>query len=470
MGDIGVIILAAGKGTRMRSSRVKVLHEICGVPMLAYPIELARDLRPERIAVVVGFQAAEVRKTFADRLAREGMDEKVVWVEQAEQLGTGHAVTCAREPFDSFPGEIVILYGDVPLLRAEMIEALLGRHRSCGAAATVLTVILDDPTGYGRIIRDPDGEIARIVEHRDAGPDELAVHEINTGIYCFDGSFLFEALDRLGDANDQGEYYLTDIVEIARDEGRTVAGLEAWDRREVEGINNRRELAEAVRTVQREILDWRMLAGATIVDPDATYIEREVRIGKDTVIEPGCTIRGATRIGEGCTIEYGSRITDSEIEDGVHIKSGSVIDRSRIAREATVGPMANIRPGCDIGPRARIGNFVELKKAIVGEETRVAHLTYLGDAELGRNVNIGCGTITCNYDGVDKHRTVIEDDVFVGSDTQLIAPVRVGRGAYVGSGTTVTLDVPPNALAVGRARQKNIADGAKIMRQKKEKK
>ena len=438
--------------------------------MLAYPIELARDLRPERIAVVVGFQAAEVRKTFADRLAREGMEEKVAWVEQVEQLGTGHAVACAREPFASFPGDIVILYGDVPLLRPETIEELLDRHRSCGAAVTVLTVTLDDPTGYGRIIRDPDGEIARIVEHKDAGPGELTVREINTGIYCFDGSFLFKALDRLGDVNIQGEYYLTDVVEIARDEGRTVAGLEAGDRREVEGINNRRELAETVRTVQMEILDRLMLAGVTIADPAATTIEREVRIGKDTVIEPGCTIRGETRIGEGCTVEYGSRITDSEIEDGVHVKSGSVIDQSRIATEATVGPMANIRPGSDIGPRARIGNFVELKKAIVGEETRVAHLTYLGDAELGRNVNIGCGTITCNYDGVEKHRTVIEDDVFVGSDTQLIAPVRVGRGAYIGSGTTVTLDVPPNALAVGRARQKNIADGAKIMWKKKEKK
>ncbi len=470
MGDIGIIILAAGKGTRMRSARVKVLHEICGVPMLAYPIELARELRPARIAVVVGFQAADVRKTLADRLAREGMEEKVAWVEQAEQLGTGHAVACARSTFASFSGDIVLLYGDVPLLRPETIEALLDRHRSCGATATVLTVNLEDPTGYGRIVRDPDGGIARIVEHRDAGPDELALREINTGIYCFDGSFLFEALERLGDGNDQGEYYLTDVVEIAREAGRTVAGLEAGNPHEVEGINNRRELAEAVRTVQREILDRLMLAGVTLVDPAATTIERDVRIGTDTVIEPGCTIRGATWIGERCTVEYGNRIVDSEIEDGVHVKSGSVIDGSRIGREATVGPMANIRPGSDVGPRARIGNFVELKEAIVGEECRVAHLTYLGDAELGRNVNIGCGTITCNYDGVDKHRTIIEDDVFVGSDTQLIAPVRVGRGAYIGSGTTVTKDVPPNALAVGRAKQKNIEDGAKIKSEKKEKK
>jgi len=469
MADIGVIILAAGKGTRMRSDRVKVLHEICGVPMLAYPLELARELRPERIAVVVGFQAGDVREAFAGRLAREGMEEKVSWVEQAEQLGTGHAVACAREQFASFHGAIVILYGDVPLLRPDTIEELLDRHRTCEAAVTILTVNLEDPTGYGRILRAPDGEIAQIIEHKDAGPEELAVREINTGIYCFDGSFLFKALERLGDANVQGEYYLTDVVEIARDEGRPVAGLEAGDPSEVVGINNRRELAEAVRTVQREILDRLMIAGVTLVDPATTYIEREVRIGKDTIIEPGCTIRGATRIGEGCTVEYGSRITDSEIEDGVHVKSGSVIDQSSVAQDASVGPMANIRPDSHIGPRARIGNFVELKKATVGEETRVAHLTYLGDADVGRNVNIGCGTITCNYDGVKKHRTVIEDDVFVGSDTQLIAPVKVGRGAYIGSGTTVTLNVPPMALAVGRAKQKNIPDGAKIMSKKKKK-
>ena len=342
MGAIGVVILAAGKGTRMKSVKAKVLHEICGVPMVDYPIRLARALEPAKIAVVVGFQGEAVREALSGHETREETPGGLTWVEQAEQLGTGHAVACAREPFADFTGDLVILYGDVPLLRLDTVERLLEVHRTRSAAVTVLTVNLEDPSGYGRMVRDDAGEIARIVEHKDAGPETLAIREINTGIYCFDGAFLFRALEGLGDSNAQGEYYLTDLVETAREEGRTVAGLLAPDPKEVSGINNRRELAQAAAAVQRGILERHMLDGVTLVDPSATYIEAGVTIGRDTVIEPGCMIRGATTIGEACTVEQGCRISGAQIENSACIRAGTVVDGACVVRGATVGPLAHL--------------------------------------------------------------------------------------------------------------------------------
>lgn len=448
MKALASIILAAGQGTRMHSSRVKVLHLLAGKPLLHYPLVAARSIAAERIVVVVGHQAQEVKACLAA--------PDLTWVIQSPQLGTGHALMCSREALEGFAGDLLLLCGDIPLIRPATLERLVAFHRQEENAVTVLTAITKDPAGYGRIIRGGGGDIARIVEEKDASAQERAVMEINTGIYCFDAAFVFSALDGLCRQNAQNEYYLTDTVAIAASQGRRVGGVRASCAEEVMGINTRLDLARAYEVLRCEVLERLMRAGVTIIDPHHTYVEPDVQIGKDTTIYPNTYLSDATRIGEGCVIEPGCRIAASTLGDGVVVKSASVIEESVIRKGATIGPFAHVRPQSDIGEGARIGNFVEVKKSTIGPGSKASHLSYLGDASIGAGVNVGAGTITCNFDGVSKYATIIEDDVFIGSNTELVAPVRVGKGALVGAGSTITKDVPPGTLAIGRARQVNL--------------
>lgn len=448
MENVAAIILAAGKGTRMKSGLVKVLHPVAGRPMIAWPVYAARAAGAAPIVLVVGHQADAVLSAFhgsAD--IRSAM--------QAEQLGTGHAVACARDQLAGFCGTVLILCGDTPLLRVETLQGLIAFHREQGAALTVLTANVENPCGYGRVIRDGAGRVVRIVEQKDATPQEQAVCEINSGIYCMEAGFLFANIDSIGSDNAQQEFYLTDLVAIAAQGGLTCLGRPTDDADEIMGVNDRAQLAEAARILRRRINYDLMCAGVSLVDPQHTYIDQGVSIGPDTTIHPNCTISGATIIGAGCTIESNVSIDACSIGNKCHIKAGSVLEGSRLQAEVSVGPMAHLRPGTLLSDHVKIGNFVETKKIVMGEGSKASHLTYLGDAEIGRNVNIGCGTITCNYDGVNKHRTVIGDDVFIGSDVQLVAPVTVGRNSLVAAGTTVTVDVPPDSLAISRVAQVN---------------
>ncbi|MDE3119397.1 MAG: bifunctional UDP-N-acetylglucosamine diphosphorylase/glucosamine-1-phosphate N-acetyltransferase GlmU, partial [Nitrospirota bacterium] len=384
----------------------------------------------------------------------------VLIAEQRQQLGTGHAVMQARGAFLRARGApasaYVILNGDTPLLREETLRALLRLHESQRATVTILTALLDDPSGYGRVVRQGiEGPVLRIVEDRDATATEAAIREINVGTYVVDGSFLFEALDKLEPRNAQQEYYLTDIVGLAVERGLTVAAMAAPSAEESLGINTRQQLATAERVIRQAICARWMEAGVTLRDPATTWIDHDVEIGRDTVLYPNVTLEGRTRIGEDCIIHAQTRITNSEVARGVVVQDGCVVKDARLDEGATIGPFAHLRPGSVLRKGAKVGNFVETKKAELGEGSKANHLSYLGDARIGRGVNIGAGTITCNYDGVHKHETVIEDDVFVGSDSQFIAPVTVGRGAMIAAGSTVTKDVPPDALAVARALQVN---------------
>lgn len=460
--DLSVILLAAGKGTRMKSDTVKVLHPIAGRPMLAYGLDLARELDPREILVVVGFQAERVRRAFPETGSR------VTWVLQPEQKGTADAVRWALPYLTRDLGTVLIHYGDVPLLRKETLLALLEEHRRSASKLTFLTACLDDPTGYGRIVRDGAGTFLRIVEEADATPQEKTLREVNTGITCVEIPFLREALDRLRDDNAQKEFYLTDLAAYAVSQGLRVGSLLAEDAFRALGINTRKDLAEAEICIRRSICDRWMLAGVTIEDPRHTYIDVTVTLEPDTRIGPNCHLRGRTRVGRDTVIDTGAVIADSTIGNGVLIRPYSVIQESEVHDQAVVGPMAHLRPGTVLEKGVRVGNFVEVKKSRLGERSKASHLTYLGDSDIGKDVNVGCGTITCNYDGVAKHRTIIEDEAFIGSDTQLVAPVRIGRGAYVGSGSTITRDVPPESLAVSRARQK-VIEGWAAQKGKKKK-
>ncbi|RMF94065.1 MAG: bifunctional UDP-N-acetylglucosamine diphosphorylase/glucosamine-1-phosphate N-acetyltransferase GlmU [Nitrospinota bacterium] len=442
MVQTGVIILAAGQGKRMKSRLNKVLHPLCGEPILSYPLRLARSLAAERVAVVVGHQAEEVKKRFPE--------EGFCFVHQSAPRGTGDAVRCSAPLFADFRGTVLVLFGDTPLLRPETVVELLQTHRHTGAAVTLLTALLPDPRGYGRIVRDEKGEVLRIVEEADASPAERKIQEINSGISCFDSTFLFPALDRLSPQNQQGEYYLTDLVGMAREEGRMVAARQAADWQEVMGIDDRRKLAQAEHLLRLQIAEQHMLNGVTILDPAHTYIDRAVEIGRDTVIYPNCYLQGETRIGDGCTILPNTFITSSTLEDEVVIKGYSVITESYIGAHSTIGPFAHLRPGSMLAERVKIGNFVEVKKSVIGEGSKASHLSYIGDTLMGKGVNIGAGMITCNYDGKQKAQTIIEDEVFVGSDSQFIAPIRIGRGSYIATGTTVRKDVPPESLVFNR--------------------
>jgi bifunctional UDP-N-acetylglucosamine pyrophosphorylase/glucosamine-1-phosphate N-acetyltransferase len=441
------VILAAGKGTRMKSELVKVLHPVAGRPMLAYPVAAARALGSSRIIVVAGHQKDKVEAAL--------QAQQVDIVLQAEQLGSGHAVLMAGPHLQGFEGDVLILCGDVPLITTATLEAFLAAHRQNQACVSVLTVELDNPAGYGRILRTGGGDLCGIIEHRDATEAQRAVREINTGIYCCRAPFLFEALGKLKTNNDQGEYYLPDIVTIAAAAGMKVQAVKTGDFEEVAGINDRAGLAKAEAAMQARIARQHMANGVTILDPHATYIEAAVQIGADTVLHPGTSLRGATRIGCGCTIDMHSVIKDSKIGNGVHIKPSCMIEESTIADNVAVGPFAHLRPQAVLDEGARVGNFVEIKKSRIGTGSKVNHLTYIGDATIGSGVNVGAGTITCNYDGRRKHPTVIEDNVFIGSNTALVAPVTIGKNALIGAGSTITKNVPENTLAVARSNQKN---------------
>jgi bifunctional UDP-N-acetylglucosamine pyrophosphorylase/glucosamine-1-phosphate N-acetyltransferase len=447
MSDLHIVILAAGKGTRMKSARPKVLHCASGLPLIEHVFRVAASLSPATTVVVVGHMAGAVTQALGKRLGLR-------FALQEPQLGTGHALLQAEPHLAGARGTLVMLSGDVPLLRPGTLRALVARHEQRRAAATVLTARLDQPGGYGRIVREK-GAIAAIVEEKDATPAERALDEINSGIYAFDVAPLFDALRRLGSANAQGEYYLPDLVRIYRARGLAVETLSLEDPREILGVNSRKELADVTAILKTRRIDELMAAGVTIVDPGSAWIGPDVEVGADTILHPGVYLEGRTRIGGGCEIHSGVRIVDSTIDDGVVINNFCVVLESHVRAGAKVGPFAHIRPQSDVGEGAHIGNFVELKKTTVGTGTKASHLTYLGDATIGERVNIGAGTITCNYDGTVKHPTVIEDGAFIGSDSQLVAPVRVGKGAYVAAGSSITEDVPAGALGIARGRQVN---------------
>ena len=459
MTAVATVILAAGQGKRMKSKRAKVLLSVAGRPMILYAVETARRLPSDKIIVVVAHQAEAVKDVLKDR--------PIQIVHQGRPLGTGHAVLQTESALADFNGPVLILNGDVPLITVETLQAMLKIHGNQGADLTLLTATLSNPEGYGRVIRDPDGGIRAIIEEADATPVQRAVREINTGFYLVNGPFLFEALKELSSDNAQKEYYLTDIVKAAVRRGRKLFAVPAQDPAEVMGINSRVDLARTEKIIARRIAERHMREGVTLLDPETTWIDAEVVIGRDTVLHPNVRLEGTTRIGEDCVIHSHTRLTDCRLGTAVTVKDSCVLSESVIEDGAAVGPFAHLRPGTVLHRGARIGNFVETKKAELGEGAKANHLTYLGDAVIGKGVNIGAGTITCNYDGMNKHRTVIEDDVFVGSDTQFIAPVRIGRGAVIGAGSTITKDVPPDALALSRVKQEIKKDWAKRRKMEK---
>jgi bifunctional UDP-N-acetylglucosamine pyrophosphorylase/glucosamine-1-phosphate N-acetyltransferase len=445
---INVLILAAGLGTRMKSERAKVLHRLGSRPLIAHMLRTAAQLDPEKVFVVVGHQAEQVEQ--AARAALEAsLAERLSFILQAEQRGTGHAVMCAQAALKEARGALLVIYGDVPLVRAETLRRLLAEHERGRHAATLLTTRLEQPYGYGRIVRDKRGELERIVEERDAAPAEREIKEINPGFYCFDVAALLSALGRLTTHNAQGEYYLTDVPELLRRDGRTVGTVFHEAAEELFGVNTRAELAATWKHLRREILNRLMAAGVTIVDPDSTYIDEEVQIGPDTVIHPQVIIEGASHIGRNCEIHSWSHLVNVEIGDQCQVQNCCVITDSKLAARNSVGPFAHLRTQAELAEEAVIGNFVEVKKSRLGRKSKAKHLTYLGDATLGDRVNIGAGTVTCNHDGKRKHQTHIEDDVKIGSDTMLVAPVRVGRGSVSGAGSVITKDVPPDSLVAG---------------------
>jgi bifunctional UDP-N-acetylglucosamine pyrophosphorylase / glucosamine-1-phosphate N-acetyltransferase len=475
MSDLHVVILAAGKGTRMKSSRPKVLHRVAGRPMIDYVLRAAEGLHPKTCTVVVGHMKESLRRGL------EGHD-RLSFVAQEPQLGTGHALLQTAPLLERETGVILLLSGDVPLLGGHTLAQLLAAHEENGAAATVLTTIVEQPYGYGRIVRvrpskhsgSPErpegrGRVARIVEERDASPAERKIVEINSGIYAFSIAPLFDALRGLAARNAQGEYYLTDLISIYRRQKLGVGAVVLGDPDEIRGINGRSELAEASRLVRQKKNEELMAAGVTIEDPATTYIDDTVVVGADTVIHPDVHLEGNTEIGAACEIHSGVRIINSVLADRVTVQNFCVVNGSRLASDVTIGPFAHLRPESDLRESVHIGNFVELKKVVLGAGTKAGHLTYLGDAVVGERVNVGAGTITCNYDGEQKHRTVIEDGAFIGSDSQLVAPVTVGRGAYVGSGATVRENVPAGALAVSAGKQRNIPDWKKTKKARSQK-
>jgi bifunctional UDP-N-acetylglucosamine pyrophosphorylase / glucosamine-1-phosphate N-acetyltransferase len=446
---VHVVVLAAGLGTRMKSSLPKVLHTVSGLPLIEHVLRIADTLAPASITLVVGHKAELVRRALGDR-------PNLQYALQEPQLGTGHALLQAEPALAGAAGTLVLLSGDVPLLRPASLRALVDRHRATGAVATLLTTILDRPDGYGRIIRE-SGRIAVVVEHKDATPAQLRTREVNSGIYAFEIAPLFDALRRIDSGNAQGEYYLPDLVRIYRQRGLTVGTVLLEDPGELLGVNSRQDLAAVATMLSATRNNELMASGVTLVDPATAYIGPDVTIGSDTILHPNVHLEGRTQIGSGCEIQSSVRIVNSTLADGVLVNNFCLIIDSLVDRGARIGPFAHLRPDSHVGEQAHIGNFVELKKTSMGRGSKANHLAYLGDAEIGEGVNIGAGTITCNYDGTRKHRTTIEDGAFIGSDSQLIAPVRVGRGAYVAAGSSITDDVPDGALAIGRGRQENKA-------------
>ncbi len=443
----------------MKSGLAKVLHPLAGRPMLMHTLENVLALKPEKTAVVIGHQAEKVKE-----LLPRGVTPAL----QKEQKGTAHAAGVGLDALRGADGVLLLVSGDTPLLGAQTLKGLIACHKRKKADITILTALIDEPFGYGRIVRE-DGKIKKIVEQKDASPSELKLKEINSGTYCFNIKSLKQALRHVRSANAQGEFYLTDVVEIVKRKGGKVAGMPVEEPMSALGINSRAELAAAEGEIRARINRRLMASGVTIIDPENTYISAEAKIAPDTIIHPGNTIDGRTEIGGGCILMPGNIISGSALGAGVIAKGYSVIEDSKIADKAQIGPFAHLRPGSVVGADARVGNFVELKKASLGEGSKASHLSYLGDALVGRNVNIGAGTITCNYDGFSKFRTVIGDDVFVGSDSQFIAPVTVGKGALIAAGSTITKDVPQDALALSRTPQVNKENWAKENRSRKKK-
>jgi len=448
--NLAVVILAAGMGKRMKSDIPKVLHPVLGRPMLSYVLDAVSNLSPKRVVVVVGHGAEDVKKLSSSK--------KITYVAQTKQLGTGHAANCANSALKSFKGNILIINGDFPLITSSTLKKFVNNHQKNAADVSILTALVDDPYGYGRIKRDQKGDVIGIVEEKEANREERFIDEINSGTYCVKSSFLWNALNKVNTRNKQKEYYLTDIVEQAYKNSLKINGAIISDSDEVLGVNVRSDLS-----LVESILKWRtnenlMRSGVTLIDPETTYISPEVKVGRDTTIYPNTHIYGNSQIGRSCVIGPSTWIEDSKFGNGITVKSSCYITSAIIKNNVTIGPFAHIRPEAEIMDGAKIGNFVEIKKSKIGRGSKVPHLSYVGDATLGKDVNIGAGTITCNYDGFEKHKTLIEDNVFIGSDTMLVAPIKVGKGSTTGAGSTISKDVPRDTLAIGRARQTIIKD------------
>lgn len=448
-----VIVLAAGAGTRMKSATQKTLHEIGGRSLLSHSVHAAVGLNPDNVVVVVGHQREQVVPA-VDTLADE-LGCKLTTAVQEEQLGTGHAVQCAMAGLEDFQGTVIVTNADVPLLRPETLDHLREHHESAGAGVTVLSVELADATGYGRIVRDDNKQVTAIVEHKDASEKIREITEINSGVFAFDAAILRDALTQLNTDNAQGELYITDVLAIAREAGHGVGAYVAADAGELAGVNNRVQLAEAGKEFNRRTVEAAMLGGATIVDPATTWIGADVTVGQDVTIHPGTQLWGKTSIADGAEIGPDSTLTDVVVGKNARVIRAHA-ESSRIGAEANVGPFTYLRPGTELGNNAKLGGFVETKKATIGEGSKVPHLTYVGDATIGKHSNIGASSVFVNYDGVNKNHTVVGDHVRTGSDTMFIAPVTVGDGAYSGAGTVIKDDVPPGALAVSGGRQRNI--------------
>lgn len=441
------VVLAAGQGTRMKSKLYKVLHPVCGKSMVEHVIGQIEQLNLTQIVTIIGYGGKQVK---------EVLGKRTEFAVQQEQLGTGHAVLQAEQILGEKKGTTLIICGDTPLFKAATLADLFAYHQQQKAAATILTAKAPDPTGYGRIIRDQAGNVAKIVEQKDTTPAEAAINEINTGVYCFDNQTLFQALHQVTNDNAQHEYYLTDVIEICQKSGRKVAAFAMKDFNESMGVNDRVALAKATSLMRQRINETQMRNGVTLIDPQNTYIDSDVQIGADTVIEPGVVLKGKTIIGENCLIGAHSQITASTIADNVTI-TASVLENAEMAEGSNIGPYSHLRPQAKIGPRVHIGNFVEVKKAEIGADTKVGHLTYVGDATLGRHINVGCGCVFVNYDGINKHHTTVGDYSFIGSSSNMVAPLQIADHAYVAAGSTITGDVAAHDMAIARGRQVNKA-------------
>jgi bifunctional UDP-N-acetylglucosamine pyrophosphorylase / glucosamine-1-phosphate N-acetyltransferase len=439
------VILAAGMGTRMKSKMPKVLHKVCGKPLSKWVIDASKAAGADKVCAVVGHKAETVKEVLGDVCE---------FALQAEQKGTGHAVMQAIDVIKNSKGEVVILNGDTPLITAETINKAIEYHKNNGNQATVITAILDDATGYGRIVRDNDGSVLKIVEQKDASEEEKKINEVNSGMYVFDAQSLVYALDKITPNNAQGEYYLTDTLEILLSAGKKIGGYAISDNDEIRGINDRVQLNEAEKIMQKRINEYHMRNGVTMRNPESVYIEGGVEIGNDTEICQNVTIKSGTKIGSDCVIGSGSMLDRAVIHDGVDVLS-SVILESEVDEGTHVGPFAYIRPNCHVGKEVKVGDFVELKNSNIDDGTKISHLTYIGDSDVGKRVNFGCGTVTCNYDGKKKYRTTIGDDCFVGCNTNFVSPINVGDGVYIAAGSTITEDIPENSLSIARARQIN---------------
>ena len=439
------VILAAGMGTRMKSKMPKVLHTVCGKPLSKWVIDASKAAGADKVCAVVGHKAETVKEVLGDVCE---------FALQAEQKGTGHAVMQAIDVIKNSKGEVVILNGDTPLITAETINKAIEYHKNNDNQATVITAILDDATGYGRIVRDNDGSVLKIVEQKDASEEEKKINEVNSGMYVFDAQSLVYALDKITPNNAQGEYYLTDTLEILLSAGKKIGGYAISDNDEIRGINDRVQLNEAEKIMQKRINEYHMRNGVTMRNPESVYIEDGVEIGNDTEICQNVTIKSGTKIGSDCVIGSGSMLDRAVIHDGVDVFS-SVILESEVDEGTHVGPFAYIRPNCHVGKEVKVGDFVELKNSNIDDGTKISHLTYIGDSDVGKRVNFGCGTVTCNYDGKKKYRTTIGDDCFVGCNTNFVSPINVGDGVYIAAGSTITEDIPENSLSIARARQVN---------------